>query len=38
VLLWNDAALSIPWPLDGAPVMTARDAAGLPLARAETYP
>ena len=38
VLLWNDAALAIPWPLDGAPVMTARDSAGLPLARAETYP
>jgi dTDP-4-dehydrorhamnose 3,5-epimerase len=38
VLLWNDAALAIPWPLDGVPVMTARDAAGVPLASAEAYP
>jgi dTDP-4-dehydrorhamnose 3,5-epimerase len=37
-LLWNDAALSIQWPLVGAPVMAARDAVGTPLAAAETYP
>jgi len=37
-LLWNDAALSIDWPLAGAPVMTARDAAGTTLSGAETYP
>jgi dTDP-4-dehydrorhamnose 3,5-epimerase len=36
-LLWNDAALGIPWPLDGAPLLSAKDSAGLPLARAETY-
>ena len=38
VLLWNDAALAIDWPLDGTPVMTARDAAGAPLSSAEAYP
>ena len=36
-LLWNDAALSIEWPLEEAPVMTVRDAAGTPLAAAATY-
>lgn len=37
-LLWNDPALAIPWPLRGAPVLAAKDAAGTPLAQAETYP
>lgn len=37
-LLWNDAALAIAWPLDGAPILTAKDAAGTPLAQAELYP
>ena len=37
-LLWNDPALGIPWPLAGAPVLKARDAAGTPLAQAETFP
>ena len=37
-LLWNDPALRIRWPLVGAPVITPRDAAGSPLAVAETYP
>jgi dTDP-4-dehydrorhamnose 3,5-epimerase len=36
-LLWNDAALGIPWPLDRAPLLSAKDSAGLPLAQAETY-
>lgn len=35
-LLWNDPALAIPWPVD-APLIAAKDAAGTPLARAETY-
>ena len=35
-LLWNDPALAIAWPV-GAPVIAAKDAAGAPLARAETY-
>jgi dTDP-4-dehydrorhamnose 3,5-epimerase len=37
-LLWNDAALGIAWPLDGAPILTAKDAAGTPLGAAELYP
>jgi len=36
-LLWNDPALSIAWPLDAPPTLAAKDAAGVPLARAETY-
>jgi dTDP-4-dehydrorhamnose 3,5-epimerase len=36
-LLWNDPALGIAWPLDAPPVLAAKDAAGTPLARAETY-
>jgi dTDP-4-dehydrorhamnose 3,5-epimerase len=38
-LLWSDPALGIDWPLDGigAPILTAKDLAGLPLASAETY-
>jgi len=38
VLLWNDPALGIAWPLDGMPVLKPRDAAGAPLAEAEAYP
>ena len=37
-LLWNDPALRIRWPLVGTPVVAPRDAAGSPLAVAETYP
>ncbi|MFO1302361.1 MAG: dTDP-4-dehydrorhamnose 3,5-epimerase [Burkholderiales bacterium] len=37
-LLWNDPALAIAWPVDGTPTLAAKDAAGLPLAVAETYP
>ncbi len=37
-LLWNDPALAIAWPLDGPPALAAKDAAGLPLASAQTYP
>ena len=38
-LLWNDPALRIDWPLvkGSPPVLSPRDAAGLPLAEAETY-
>ena len=33
VLLWNDPALKIQWPIDGiTPQLNARDAAGKPLA------
>jgi dTDP-4-dehydrorhamnose 3,5-epimerase len=37
-LLWNDPALAIRWPLEGAPVLKPKDAAGQPLAQAETFP
>jgi dTDP-4-dehydrorhamnose 3,5-epimerase len=36
-LLWNDPQLAIDWPLDGAPTLAAKDAAGTPLAEAEVY-
>ena len=36
-LLWNDPAIGIAWPLEGEPLLKPRDAAGTPLARAETY-
>jgi dTDP-4-dehydrorhamnose 3,5-epimerase len=36
-LLWNDAALGVVWPLAGEPVLTAKDAAGTPLAAASLY-
>lgn len=36
-LKWNDPALAIAWPLDGEPILAAKDAAGLPLASAATY-
>jgi dTDP-4-dehydrorhamnose 3,5-epimerase len=36
-LLWNDPALAIAWPLAGAPVLKPKDAAGIPLAEAETF-
>jgi dTDP-4-dehydrorhamnose 3,5-epimerase len=36
-LLWNDPALSIPWPLAAGPVMTDKDRRGVPLASAQTF-
>lgn len=36
-LLWNDPALGIDWPLQGEPVLSAKDKVGVPLAQAETY-
>ncbi|MDD5250748.1 MAG: dTDP-4-dehydrorhamnose 3,5-epimerase [Rhodocyclaceae bacterium] len=37
-LLWNDPDLAIPWPLAAPPVLAAKDANGIALADAETYP
>lgn len=37
-LLWNDPALGIDWPLDGEPLLAAKDMAGLPLAQCEVFP
>jgi dTDP-4-dehydrorhamnose 3,5-epimerase len=36
-LLWSDPALAIAWPV-AAPVVNAKDAAGMPLAAADVYP
>ena len=37
-LLWNDPALGIDWPLAGRePLLKPKDAAGTPLASAETF-
>lgn len=38
-LLWNDPRLGIDWPLVGGrpPLLSQKDAAGIPLASAETY-
>jgi dTDP-4-dehydrorhamnose 3,5-epimerase len=38
VLLWNDPQLGISWPQGVEPLLKPKDAAGLPLARAETFP
>ncbi|GAB3399015.1 dTDP-4-dehydrorhamnose 3,5-epimerase [Massilia agilis] len=37
-LLWNDPAVAIDWPLRGAPIVSAKDQAGTPLAQAEVFP
>ena len=37
-IAWNDPTLAIDWPLDGAPQVSAKDAAGLPLGQAEVFP
>ncbi len=39
-LLWNDPQLAIAWPLvEGRPpLLSPKDAAGVPLAKAEAYP
>lgn len=38
-LKWDDPQLAIAWPLaDIVPLVSAKDAAGLPLAEAEAYP
>jgi dTDP-4-dehydrorhamnose 3,5-epimerase len=36
-IAWNDAAIGIEWPLDGAPVLSAKDAVGATLANAEVF-
>jgi dTDP-4-dehydrorhamnose 3,5-epimerase len=36
-LLWSDSELAIPWPLDGVPTLSAKDAAAAPLAEIAVY-
>lgn len=37
VLLWNDPALGIRWPLQGEPILAERDRRGVSLSSAETF-
>jgi len=37
-LLWNDPQLRISWPLDGEPILSAKDAQGQPFAGADVFP
>lgn len=37
-LLWNDPAVGVQWPLEGEPTLKPKDAAGTPLAAADTFP
>jgi dTDP-4-dehydrorhamnose 3,5-epimerase len=37
-LLWNDPKVGIKWPHVGEPILKPKDAAGVPLAQAETFP
>ena len=36
-LLWNDPAVGIDWPVDGQPLLAAKDAAGKLLAEAQCF-
>ena len=36
-IIWNDPVLAIAWPLDGEPLLSAKDEAGVPLAEAEVF-
>jgi dTDP-4-dehydrorhamnose 3,5-epimerase len=36
-LIWNDPKLAINWPLDGVPVLSAKDRSGLSLDKAEVF-
>src|SRR5258706_11037071 len=37
-VLWNDPEIGIAWPLTGRPLLGKKDAEGITLARAETFP
>lgn len=37
-LLWSDPDIGVKWPLDGAPLVSGKDAQGFPLKWAETFP
>ncbi|WP_374474781.1 dTDP-4-dehydrorhamnose 3,5-epimerase [Zoogloea sp.] len=37
-LLWNDLEVGVEWPLEGAPLLSAKDVAGKPLGECETFP
>lgn len=37
-IAWNDPHLAIPWPLEGEPVVSRKDAGGIPFSEAELFP
>ncbi|HVS27101.1 MAG TPA: dTDP-4-dehydrorhamnose 3,5-epimerase [Burkholderiales bacterium] len=37
-ILWNDPDLGIAWPLQGEPLLSAKDRQGVPFAKAEAFP
>ena len=37
-ILWNDRDLAIDWPLDGEPILSAKDKSAQPLQTAEVFP
>ena len=37
-LLWNDPAVGVEWPIDGEPILSAKDKAGLPLGQVDVFP
>ncbi|MCK6395026.1 dTDP-4-dehydrorhamnose 3,5-epimerase [Zoogloea sp.] len=37
-LAWNDPDVGVAWPLDAAPLLSAKDVAGKPLGECETFP
>ena len=36
-ILWDDATISVDWPIVGAPVVSEKDNTGMPLRAAQTY-
>jgi dTDP-4-dehydrorhamnose 3,5-epimerase len=36
-VMWNDPAVGIAWPIDGEPILSAKDRAGKPLGEADVY-
>lgn len=37
-ILWNDPSIAVGWPLDGTPLISDKDARGMPLKAAEVFP
>ena len=37
-LAWNDAGLAIPWPIEGEPILAAKDRGAKTLAEVDTFP
>ena len=37
-IIWNDPDLAIRWPIQGEPILSQKDRAGLPFKQAEVFP